>query len=171
MDILQCQRALEKVVASSLATASPLHGLSHWLQVARNGLRLLDRDPSADPLVVLLFSILHDSQRVTDGHDPDHGKRAAVYVRQQASSGQLELNERQHKLLVAACYGHSRGTVTTDPTIGTAWDADRLDLPRVGLQPAPALLSTLHEPLPPVTTRGGAGLDEWEDVLVTYASL
>jgi uncharacterized protein len=34
------------------------------------------------------------------------------------------------------------GQVTDDPTLGAAWDADRLDLPRVGVAPDPARLST-----------------------------
>ena len=37
---------------------------------------------------------------------------------------------------------HTDGTISDDPTIGCCWDADRLDLPRVGMQPDPALLST-----------------------------
>jgi hypothetical protein len=32
--------------------------------------------------------------------------------------------------------------VSADGTIGTCWDADRLDLPRVGIWPSAALLST-----------------------------
>jgi hypothetical protein len=43
---------------------------------------------------------------------------------------------------VAALAGHSDGLVTDDPTIGCCWDADRLDLWRVGAPPVPALLST-----------------------------
>lgn len=32
--------------------------------------------------------------------------------------------------------------MSSDLTIGTSWDADRLHLPRVGITPDPALLST-----------------------------
>jgi hypothetical protein len=32
--------------------------------------------------------------------------------------------------------------VTDDPTVGACWDADRLDLPRVGVTVDPRLLST-----------------------------
>ena len=40
--------------------------------------------------------------------------------------------------------------MTSDPTVGACWDADRLDLPRVWITPDPALLSTAraHEGLP-----------------------
>src|SRR5262249_24487970 len=45
-------------------------------------------------------------------------------------------------LLYYACAWHERGRVSDDPTIGACWDADRLDLPRVGTQPMPELMST-----------------------------
>ena len=45
-------------------------------------------------------------------------------------------------LLCLACALHADGLVTTDPTVGACWDADRLNLWRVGLAPARAMLST-----------------------------
>jgi len=36
---------------------------------------------------------------------------------------------------------HSDGAVDADPTIQTCWDADRLDLGRVGIKPAAKYLS------------------------------
>jgi uncharacterized protein len=36
---------------------------------------------------------------------------------------------------------HSDGEVSTDKTIQTCWDADRLDLGRVGIFPSPKFLS------------------------------
>jgi uncharacterized protein len=44
--------------------------------------------------------------------------------------------------LRAALIEHDRGLVSDDPTIGAAWDADRLDLTRLGIRPRAALLST-----------------------------
>lgn len=38
---------------------------------------------------------------------------------------------------------HDKGETTTDPTIGCCWDADRLDLGRVGKKPDPAYMSTM----------------------------
>jgi uncharacterized protein len=46
------------------------------------------------------------------------------------------------ELLVTACSRHTCGSVSADPTIGTCWDADRLDLARFGIVPDPELLST-----------------------------
>ena len=53
-----------------------IHGLSHWLRVRGNGLRLAELT-GADPDVVELFAFLHDSKRFSDGADPEHGRRAA----------------------------------------------------------------------------------------------
>ncbi|TML82741.1 MAG: hypothetical protein E6G09_09645, partial [Actinobacteria bacterium] len=39
-----------------------------------------------------------------------------------------------------------RGLTTTNPTIGCCWDADRLDLGRVGIEPDPELMSTIAGP-------------------------
>jgi uncharacterized protein len=42
------------------------------------------------------------------------------------------------------CYAirhHSGGEVSTNPTIQSCWDADRLDLGRVGIIPSPKFLS------------------------------
>ena len=45
-------------------------------------------------------------------------------------------------LAETASNGHTGGGLSKDPTIGTCWDADRLDLPRVGVIPTPDFLST-----------------------------
>jgi uncharacterized protein len=45
-------------------------------------------------------------------------------------------------LLYYACEWHTHGEVSPDPTIGACWDADRLDLVRVGIIPDQSLLST-----------------------------
>ncbi len=44
--------------------------------------------------------------------------------------------------LAHAMRHHDRGQVSDDPLVGTCWDADRLDLPRVGITPDPRLMST-----------------------------
>jgi hypothetical protein len=42
-----------------------------------------------------------------------------------------------------ACVRHTDGETTTDPTIGCCWDADCLDLDRVGIKPEAEYLSTM----------------------------
>ena len=45
-------------------------------------------------------------------------------------------------LLAFACEEHTNGGVGSDPTVGVCWDADRLNLWRVGIRPNPQFLST-----------------------------
>lgn len=117
-----------------------LHGPPHWKQVEQNGLEILESS-GADLLVVQLFAVLHDSQRQNDGYDPEHGYRAAE-VAAQVRNDLFVVSDVQMELLCLALQLHNDGKVTDDPTVGTCWDADRMDLPRVGIQPDSALMST-----------------------------
>lgn len=131
---------LEAVLAVSTTNASRLHGLEHWKRVGQNGLALADETEGADAEVVLLFALFHDSMRLNDGYDPDHGRRGSGLARELAHL--LPLEQRRLDLLAAACDDHADGLVCADPTVGACWDADRLDLPRVGIRSDPELLST-----------------------------
>jgi uncharacterized protein len=55
----------------------------------------------------------------------------------------FDLDDSSFELLYQACADHADGYISNDPTIGACWDADRLDLWRVGITPSPALFSTL----------------------------
>jgi uncharacterized protein len=95
----------------------------------------------ADIEVVQLFAILHDSQRVNEHSDPDHGRRAADYARE--VRGRLfDLSDSAFQLLQRACAGHTHERTHPNITIQTCWDADRLDLGRVGITPHPSRLCT-----------------------------
>lgn len=117
-----------------------IHGAPHWARVRENGLRLADLT-GANPRVIELFAFLHDSRRLNDGRDPAHGARAAEFVRILAGS-EFDLEPNELELLVGACHGHSDGLTVGDITVLTCWDADRLDLGRVGIAPDPARLCT-----------------------------
>ncbi len=127
--------------ATTVSKNSSLHGPQHWQRVAATGLELCQQTPGADEHVVLLFAAFHDSRRFSDGPDPDHGERGAALARELRGS-LYEATDEQMALIEDACIRHTRGEVTTNPTIGACWDADRLDLPRVGIRPDPAMLST-----------------------------
>src|SRR5262245_20537280 len=126
----------------SAGRASALHGDRHWQCVAHTGADLAREVPGADRLVVFLFGLLHDSMRENDDWDPGHGERAAVFVRELAASGLLPLESHRLDALCDACERHTDGEATDDPTIGVCWDADRLNLWRVGTKPQPDYLST-----------------------------
>lgn len=119
-----------------------VHGPSHWLRVRANGLALARATPDADAELVELFALLHDSQRFDEMRDQGHGTRAAAYVQQLHAEGVLTLEASRLRLLVEACEGHNAPQVSTDPTIGCCWDADRLDLSRLGRRPHGRYLST-----------------------------
>lgn len=117
-----------------------IHGHGHWLRVATVGCALA-QETGADPAVVHLFGLFHDCRRRNNGHDPDHGQRAADLVLELGVE-RLRLNARQAGVLAAACAGHTGGTAHPDITVATCWDADRLDLSRQGRQVDPGMLLT-----------------------------
>jgi uncharacterized protein len=117
-----------------------IHGVNHWARVRANGLGLA-KVTGANTSVVELFSFLHDCCRQNDGRDPYHGRRAAELV-PQLQGNLINLDANELELLVVACNGHTHETRHEDPTIGTCWDADRLDLTRIDITPDPDRLCT-----------------------------
>ena len=117
-----------------------IHGAPHWARVKENGLRLSEAT-GANVKVVEAFAFLHDARRLNDGYDRHHGRRAAALARG-LPDALLDLTATEVDLLAAACEGHSDGVMTADITVCTCWDADRLDLGRVGVVPDPVRLCT-----------------------------
>jgi uncharacterized protein len=118
------------------------HGPGHWEQVERNAVDLAGDTPGCDVDVARAFALLHDCMRRSEGWDPRHGARAAAFAQELADRGTLRLDPGRLAALKFAMTHHARGRVSGDPTIGVCWDADRLDLPRVGTIPVPELMST-----------------------------
>ena len=118
-----------------------VHGPGHWARVYRYGLNLAAQT-GADARVVELFAFLHDSQRENEWKDPGHGARASEYARWLYVKGAFELEPSALSLLTIACDGHSDGALVADITVQVCWDADRLDLGRVGTRPDPHRLCT-----------------------------
>jgi uncharacterized protein len=117
-----------------------IHGVAHWARVRDTGLRLA-RLTGANPQVVALFAFLHDAKRVNDGRDLDHGKRAAEFTRSLQGS-LIALPDEDLDLLTFACEYHTDGLTEAHVTVQTCWDADRLDLGRIGIRPNPRYLCT-----------------------------
>ena len=126
--------------AVSRWTLGALHGISHWERVERNGLLLAT--PECDVTVIRLFAYLHDSCRENDGYDWEHGPRAAQLIVGIRDSLLKDLSDEQFKLLQEACRLHTSTHRTGNPTIDACFDADRLDLGRVGITPDPNKMAT-----------------------------
>lgn len=120
------------------------HGPKHWLQVEKNAVMLGEHTPDCDIELARRFAILHDCRRQNEGSDPEHGARAAEFAQELHNKGKLDLDPGQLAILKYAMIYHNHGQVSDDPTIGVCWDADRLDLPRVGTTLNINLLSTQY---------------------------
>lgn len=171
--------ALVKAVEDrSTNLASTLHGPEHWRHVGKAAYRLLLTEPEADPAVAFLFALFHDSMRENDDVDPDHGSRARSLIwqlGQDVRPGLWHLSPLQYTKLLYACHRHTEGEAMPDPVIGVCWDADRLNLWRVGIYPDPQYLSTAEASRP--ETIGWASDEVWDvpptwhDLYLLYSAL
>ena len=77
-----------------------------------------------------------------DAHDAEHGPRAEEFIRKCIAEKRFELDEERLEKLCSACRLHTRERRTGDITIDTCFDADRLDLGRVGIRPMEERMAT-----------------------------
>lgn len=132
---------VQEALARSTRPHSVDHGVHHWQLVAVTGAELIPLVPGADPDVVFCFALFHDSMRENDYVDPGHGKRGGALARELLGARGL-LSDEQLEKLVSSCDHHTGAGTSDDPTTGTCWDSDRLNLWRVAIEPDPDLLST-----------------------------
>jgi uncharacterized protein len=141
---------------------SVLHGPAHWTRVHRFGNLLADREhlPDEARVVVDLFAWLHDLAREDDEAGRRHAIDGAAQLDALLPAVTSPLAPEPVEILRAAIRHHSDGMVATRAweagifqqtgwprdlvvaTVGCCWDADRLDLPRVGIAPCAAFMST-----------------------------
>ena len=126
--------------AVSRWTLGELHGISHWERVDHNGQMLAT--PDCNLTVIRLFAYLHDSCREDDHYDEQHGPRAAKMIVSLRNTLLKDLSDHQFELLQKACRLHTTTHSTGAPTIDACFDADRLDLGRVGITPDPNKMAT-----------------------------
>ena len=116
------------------------HGVSHWERVERNGLLLATEQ--VNTTVVRLFAYLHDKWRIDNWEDLEHGKRAAENLPALRGTLLAWLTDEEFSLLCKACELHTVCHRTGNLTIDACFDADRLDLMRVGITPDPKKMAT-----------------------------
>ena len=119
---------------------SGIHGVSHLARVYENGIHLAE-STGANKRVVKLFALFHDSRRLNESWDPEHGPRGA-HLAESWRGKYFELPDSEFDLLFTACSLHTQAKTHIDTTIKTCFDADRLDLGRVGKTPDPRFLCT-----------------------------
>jgi uncharacterized protein len=127
-----------------------IHGLPHWQKVERNGilLSLIERNgklcfrEGVNIKVVCIFAYLHDKCRLNNNADLKHGERTADMLHTIRDTLLKDLDNEEFSLLEQACKLHTTTHKTGNPTIDTCFDADRLDLKRVGIEPCPDKMAT-----------------------------
>ena len=132
---------IHRVVSHYPLSTRGAHGPAHWFRVRAIGLRLAQQT-GANPNVVELFALFHDSQRENEHRDPGHGSRGAALALEFQQQGLIAPTDEEMALLQRACNHHTDGTTEEVVTVQTCWDADRLDLGRVGIEPRAEKLCT-----------------------------
>ena len=137
------------------------HGVAHWSRVRLNGIELAC-DTDADLHVIELFALFHDSQRLNEYEDEGHGARGFTLATR--LRGQFfEASDQQMDLLERACSLHSDGESDSPLTVQFCWDADRLDLLRVGIEPRAKYLCTAQARRPEQMERSNRRALAWRE--------
>jgi len=136
-------KRLVKIIKESFALElSSIHGIKHWKNIERIG-KYLAKYTGADKKVIRLFALLHDSKRENEDYDSEHGLRASLFLKDLYNKKLLKISAKQLEQLMFACEHHDNSEIKSDDiTIQTCWDADRLDLWRLGVEPEKELLNT-----------------------------
>ena len=115
------------------------HGISHAARVLYwancIGRFMQKSGESVDLDVVRWSAVLHDIRRKTDGHDPEHGERAANWIMSRPFAGIRELSSEKLKMIAYCCewhVPHDFQAPYTSPELICLKDADSLDRVRFG---------------------------------------
>ncbi|KAB2836065.1 MAG: hypothetical protein F9K49_02550 [Caedimonadaceae bacterium] len=136
-------RRLENLIPSIGNVELPIHGIAHGIRVERNG-NMLCQLMGVNNRVVRPFAYCHDFCRENDGTDPEHGLRAANHIEAHREFYKFHfgLSETEVNLLKFACEHHTDMVRSDYEIVNICFDADRLDLPRVGITPDPNYMAT-----------------------------
>lgn len=134
------KKIIHRIKAETTVPAHSIHGFSHWERVADFGRSIAEHE-DVNKRIITLFAYFHDCQRLSDGEDPEHGPRAAKFIKT-FSIKELGLDQPDMERLIIACRHHTYECETDDLTIKACWDSDRLDLERIGIIPDPKYLFT-----------------------------
>ena len=119
-----------QVLKETSVKHSSIHGPDHWARVERNGLYVAQKT-GANQTIVQLFAVFHDCMRQNENIDPGHGLRGAEYA-VQIKDELINIPSDDFDKFYYACEWHTDQIKTDDVTVAACWDADRLDIGRVG---------------------------------------
>ena len=117
------------------------HGVAHWARVLENGLRLAEEigcRHRGGPALCRAARLPAVQRAPRPGARPARCGARAVASGRRISSSPISTSG----CCIAPALGHTHERTHPDVTIQTCWDADRLDLGRVGMMPDPRYLST-----------------------------
>ena len=129
-----------RVLKDTSVEYDSIHGPEHWARVERNGLYIAEKT-GAHKTIVQLFAVFHDCKRINDNIDPGHGLRGAEYAAK-IKNELISISADDFDKLYYACEWHTDQDATDDVTIAACWDADRLDIGRVGFIVDPEYMSS-----------------------------
>lgn len=115
-----------------------IHGIQHLRQVAYLSGRLAYL-LNLDYKTAILAGYLHDCARNNDSDGNSHAHESAWLAKKIIETNWSNIDIGK---IFNAIYYHADGLNTDDPFIGCIWDADRLNLVRLGIIPKVELLST-----------------------------
>ena len=116
-----------------------VHGVLHWARVCRTGWNLA-RSTGADMDVVEVFALLHDVCRISEELCLQHGALSAEMIFGLGAEWNRFLSKKQVDQILFAVRYHTDGKFAPDSTVAACWDADRLDIGRVGEKVNPSFL-------------------------------
>jgi uncharacterized protein len=115
-----------------------IHGTNHWERVFLNTQKL-SKYYNIESEVFELFAILHDSQRLDNYADIEHGKRAKKFTEILIKEGIINLDINDQERLLFACENHTKPNkqhkLFKDLVIQICLDSDKMDIGRVGVMP------------------------------------
>ena len=146
----------------ALYPESRFHGPAHWARVNHFGQELarLNGLPLDAKQCVSVFAWVHDLARTDDGGGNQHAIEGASYFDVVRPVVFPNLKKNQVEIVQTAIFFHSDGMPAESAyyrglfdhldgdeneiitTVGCCWDADRLDLIRLGIQPQAQSMST-----------------------------
>lgn len=132
------QEIFDKICEHYALNLYGAHGIEHWENVYANTM-MLSKVYGIESNIFMLFALLHDSKRLDEDDDFEHGIRAASFALELINNGKITLEAEDAKRLIYACANHTKANKTDplyqDIIVQICLDADKLDIGRVGVIP------------------------------------